>query len=132
MEHSTGARQEMDSVETPKCSKSACSKRTYNKEAPQFLEGSAGQPQLQELSFTLTALLEIVSPQKHLLKTTVSHPSDSNTIWTGLIKKFQHRCTCGQNYRIYLHNIEVNLGCRELSSLLEVCESLHRYNSQER
>jgi hypothetical protein len=108
-----------------KYSKSASSKRTYSEEAPHVFDGSAGQAQLQELSFTLTVLLEIASPQKHWLKPTV------NMIWTELTKTFQHHYTCNQNYRIDLNNIEVNSSCRELSSLLEVCESLHWYSSQD-
>ncbi len=57
------ARQEMGSVETPKCSKSACSKRTYSSEAPHVFEESAGKPQLQELSFTLNATGNCVSTE---------------------------------------------------------------------
>lgn len=46
---------------------------TYKKTAPQVLEGSAGQPQLQELLSTVTALSEMLSPQKHWLKDVVNH-----------------------------------------------------------
>jgi hypothetical protein len=60
-------RQNIEFKRTGKVKDEALCRITYKRTAPQVFEGSAGQTQLQELSSTLAALSEMLSPQKHWL-----------------------------------------------------------------